>query len=260
MDIGKSHRVTDQGQTVSFVRCVKPSSQWMQAWVAIVLLLSGCTMVGPDFVKPEAPLLDEWQETQAPGLSVDQTDYSTWWSVFEDPVLDNLIEKAHQQNLSLQIAGIRIYEARAQLGIAVGNLYPQQQSASGGLTTNKRSGSTDIPFTDTNFNELSLGFDAAWELDIWGKFRRSVQSGVANLEASVASYDDVLVSLTAEVARRVQRPDERLELALDGVSPCVGHRHGRGRRSWWRRIGRRCGACWRTSLEIVSWSKPMPPT
>jgi NodT family efflux transporter outer membrane factor (OMF) lipoprotein len=177
-------------------------------------------MVGPDLVKPEAPLLDEWKETQAPGLSVGQTDYSAWWNVFGDPVLDNLIEKAYQQNLSLQIAGIRIYEARAQLGIAVGNLYPQQQSASGGLTTNKRSGSTDIPFTDTNFNELSLGFDAAWELDIWGKFRRSVQSGVANLEASVASYDDVLVSLTAEVARTyivIRTFEKRLLIAAENV-------------------------------------------
>jgi NodT family efflux transporter outer membrane factor (OMF) lipoprotein len=164
-------------------------------------MMSGCTMVGPDFVKPEAPLLDEWMETQAPGLSAGQTDYSNWWRVFDDPVLDNLVEKAYQQNLSLQIAGIRIYEARAQLGIAVGNLYPQQQSASGDLSNNKISTSTDTPFIDSNFNALRLGFDAAWELDVWGRFRRSVQSGVANLEATVASYDNVLVSLTAEVAR-----------------------------------------------------------
>ena len=146
-------------------------------------------------------MLAEWMETQAPGLSAGQTDYSNWWRVFDDPVLDNLVEKAYQQNLSLQIAGIRIYEARAQLGIAVGNLYPQQQSASGDLSNNKLSTSADTPFIDTNFNALRLGFDAAWELDIWGKFRRSVQSGVANLEATVASYDNVLVSLTAEVAR-----------------------------------------------------------
>ncbi|MEJ2476595.1 MAG: TolC family protein, partial [Desulfobacterales bacterium] len=86
-------------------------------------------------------------------------------------------------------------------GIAVGNLYPQQQSASGELSNNKLSTSADTPFIDTHFNELRLGFDAAWELDIWGKLRRSVQSGVANLEAAAASYDDVLVSLTAEVAR-----------------------------------------------------------
>ena len=201
MQTGKGDGVTDQNQAGCIARRAKPLKPWRLAWVAIVLMISGCTMVGPDFIKPEAPLLDEWMETQAPGLSAGQTDYSNWWRVFDDPVLDNLVEKAYQQNLSLQIAGIRIYEARAQLGIAVGTLYPQQQSASGDLSNNKLSTSTDTPFIDSNFNALRLGFDAAWELDIWGKFRRSVQSGVANLEASVASYDNVLVSLMAEVAR-----------------------------------------------------------
>jgi NodT family efflux transporter outer membrane factor (OMF) lipoprotein len=177
-------------------------------------------MVGPDFVKPEAPLLDEWMETQAPGFSAGRTDYKNWWRVFGDPVLDNLVEKAYQQNLSLQIAGIRIYEARAQLGIAVGNLYPQQQSAFGELTNNKRSTSTDTPVIDTYFNSLGLGFDATWELDIWGRYRRSVQSSDANLEAAVASYDDVLVSLTAEVARTyivIRTLEKRLVIAEDNV-------------------------------------------
>jgi NodT family efflux transporter outer membrane factor (OMF) lipoprotein len=201
MHTGKGDGVTDQDQAGYFARWVNPLRPWWLAGLTIVLIMSGCTMIGPDFVKPEAPLLDEWMEMQASGLSAGQTDYSSWWRVFDDPVLDNLVEKAYQQNLSLQIAGIRIYEARAQLGIAVGNLYPQQQSASGELSNNKLSTSADTPFIDTHFNELRLGFDAAWELDIWGKLRRSVQSGVANLEAAVASYDDVLVSLTAEVAR-----------------------------------------------------------
>jgi NodT family efflux transporter outer membrane factor (OMF) lipoprotein len=201
MHTGKGDGVTDQDQAGYFARWVNPLRPWWLAGLTIVLIMSGCTMIGPDFVKPEAPLLDEWMEMQASGLSAGQTDYSSWWRVFDDPVLDNLVEKAYQQNLSLQIAGIRIYEARAQLGIAVGNLYPQQQSASGELSNNKLSTSADTPFIDTHFNELRLGFDAAWELDIWGKLRRSVQSGVANLEAAAASYDDVLVSLTAEVAR-----------------------------------------------------------
>ena len=177
-------------------------------------------MVGPDFVKPEAPLRGDWTEIQAPGLRTGQTDYSNWWRVFNDPVLDNLVEKAYQQNLSLQIAGIRIYEARAQLGIAVGNLYPQQQSASGDLTASKLSTNTDTPLIDSHFNALSLGFDAAWELDIWGKFRRSVQSGVANLGATVASYDNVLVSLTAEVARTyilIRTLEKRLVIAGENV-------------------------------------------
>ncbi len=201
MHTGKGNGASGQNQAGCFARWVKPMKPWRLAWVSIGLMMSGCTMVGPDVVKPEAPILTEWMETQAPGLSAGQTDYRNWWNVFDDPVLDNLVEKAYRQNLSLQIAGIRIYEARAQLGIAVGNLYPQQQSVSGEMSNNKLSTSTDTPFVDSNFNALGLGFDAAWELDIWGKFRRSVQSGVANLEATVASYDNVLVSLTAEVAR-----------------------------------------------------------
>ena len=201
MHTGKGDGASGQNQAGCLARWVNPLKPWRLAWVSIVLMVNGCTMVGPDVVKPEAPMLTDWVETQAPGLSAGQTDYSKWWRVFDDPVLDTLVEKAYRQNLSLQIAGIRIFEARAQLGIAVGNLYPQQQSASGDLSNNKISTSTDTPFIDRNFNELRLGFDAAWELDIWGRFRRSVQSGVANLEATVASYDNVLVSLTAEVAR-----------------------------------------------------------
>ena len=211
----KGYVVTNQNQTACFARWIKPWRLWVLAWATIMLMASGCTTVGPDLVKPEAPLLDDWMETQAPGLSAGQTDYSNWWSVFEDPILDNLIEKAYQQNLSLQIAGIRIYEARAQLGIVVGNLYPQQQAALGELTRNKQNENID-----NHFNELSLGFDAAWELDVWGKFRRSVQSGVANLEATVASYDNVLVSLTAEVARTyivIRTLEKRLVIAGNNV-------------------------------------------
>jgi len=219
MHTGDGCAASDQNLAVRFARRVKPWRPWRLAWFAMVLIMGGCTMVGPDFVKPEAPVLDDWVDAQAPGLKAGQTDYSKWWRVFDDPVLDKLIEKAHRQNLPLQIAGIRIYEARAQLGIAVGYLYPQQQSASGSLTTNKLSASDDTPFIDNEFNALSLGFDAAWELDIWGKYRRSVQSGVANLEASVASYENVLVSLTAEVARTyiLDRTLER-ELVVAGTN------------------------------------------
>lgn len=217
MHTGKDDAITGQNRMGCFRRWLKP---FMPAWVAIVLMMSGCSMIGPDFAKPTAPVLDHWTEAQVPGLDAGQTDYGNWWRVFEDPVLDKLVEKAYQQNLSLQIAGIRIYEARAQLGIAIGKLYPQQQSVSGDLTNNKLSSSSDIPFIDGSFNALSIGFDAAWELDVWGKYRRSVQSGVANLQAIVASYDNVLVSLTAEVARTyimIRTLEKQLVVAGDNV-------------------------------------------
>ncbi|MDJ0915913.1 MAG: TolC family protein, partial [Desulfobacterales bacterium] len=178
-------------------------------------------MVGPNFIKPEAPVETEWLEADAPEIKTEASDYKDWWLVFNDPVLNDLVEYAYQQNLPLQIAGIRIFQARAQLGVVVGNLYPQLQQGRGGADYNQIS--ENAPNTlgaDDSFWQYNAGFDAAWELDVWGKFRRAVESGVANLETSIASYDDVLVSLNAEVARTyifLRTFEERLEIARQNV-------------------------------------------
>ncbi|MGH8120679.1 MAG: efflux transporter outer membrane subunit, partial [Gammaproteobacteria bacterium] len=92
---------------------------------AFLLVLGACDAVGPDFVKPEARVEDQWLQVDTSRVNTGQTVNSEWWKAFNDPVLDALIEDAYQENLTLQIAGIRILEARAQLGIAVGNIYPQ---------------------------------------------------------------------------------------------------------------------------------------
>ena len=76
--------------------------------VIAIFLTTGCTMVGPDFVKPEAPVETEWWESRDPEIKTAPSDYKAWWSVFNDPVLDSLVEAAYQQNLTLQISGIRI--------------------------------------------------------------------------------------------------------------------------------------------------------
>jgi NodT family efflux transporter outer membrane factor (OMF) lipoprotein len=193
---------------------------WILVLAVLAVMASGCTTVGPDFVKPEAPTLADWNEMQAPGFNAGQADYSSWWQAFDDPVLHELVERAYRQNLSLQIAGIRIYEARAQLGIAVGNLYPQQQMGFGELRANKLGQASNTFLASENFNSLRLGFDASWEMDIWGKYRRSVQSGLANLAATVASYDNMLVSLTAEVARNyivIRTFEKRLAIAEQNI-------------------------------------------
>ena len=79
MYTGKGDAVTDQTKTGCSARSVKPYRHWRLVWVAMVMIMSGCSMVGPDFVKPEAPLQDDWTEVQAPGLRAGQTDYSNWW-------------------------------------------------------------------------------------------------------------------------------------------------------------------------------------
>jgi len=184
-------------------------------------LLAGCA-VGPDYIRPSAPDQGEWIHREDSRLKSESTDLSQWWSVFNDAVLNSLVEKAYQQNLTLKIAGIRILEARAQLGIAAGNLYPQSQSARGGYkyTSGSENMANTTPNADFNYGELSVGFDAAWELDFWGKFRRAVESNVGSLDASVAAYDDVLVTLTAEVARVytvIRTLEVRLLIARENV-------------------------------------------
>jgi NodT family efflux transporter outer membrane factor (OMF) lipoprotein len=191
------------------------------AMVAAIFLITGCSMVGPDFVKPEAPVETEWLEARDPEIKTAPSDYKAWWSAFHDPVLDRLVEIAYQQNLPLQISGIRILQARAQLGVIVGDIYPQQQQARGGANYNRISENAPNSIgADDSFWQYDAGFDVAWELDVWGKFRRAIESGVANLEASIANYDVVLISLTAEVARTyvlLRTFEERFEIARENV-------------------------------------------
>ncbi len=189
--------------------------------LAMALLVSGCTTVGPDFARPPAPQTDEWIEKEDPKVESVTADYSRWWSVFNDPVLNELIETAYRQNLPLQIAGLRILEARARLGIAVGNQYPQLQDATGAYSRDVISDNApNAAAADRNFDDLFVGFDAAWEIDFWGRFRRGIESANANFGATVADYDDLLVALTAEVAATyvvVREFEERLALARENV-------------------------------------------
>ena len=189
--------------------------------IAVVFLTTGCTMVGPDFVKPQAPVAKQWMESSDSKIITGVSEYRQWWTVFHDPVLTDLVETAYRQNLPLQISGLRILQARAQLGVVVGNLYPQLQQGRGAATYSSISDNAPNSLgADDSYWQYNAGFDAAWELDIWGKYRRAVESGVANLETSIAGYDNILVTLTAEVARTyiVMRTfEERLEIARQNV-------------------------------------------
>ena len=189
--------------------------------ICLTLMISGCAMVGPDYVKPTVVEPEKWLEAEDPQIKSETADFSQWWTGFNDPILNQLVESAYQQNLPLQIAGLRILEARAELGIAIGFQYPQQQQAFGQGSVNQISKyQANAGFTDRYYFDYQVGFDAAWELDFWGKFRRAVQSGMANLEASIADYDDILVTLTSEVARSyviIRTLEERLAVANENV-------------------------------------------
>lgn len=160
-----------------------------------VLGLSACTTLGPDYVHPEKTALpSDWsvekatQDTQQSEQKLQQ-----WWQQFNDPTLNQLVEMASQQNLDLEAAGLRIVQARSLLGISTGLQYPQVQTVSGNLAR--------AYVNDQGVNNAALSFDAGWEMDIWGKYARGIESAEAGYYASIASYHDIMVTITAEVAR-----------------------------------------------------------
>jgi NodT family efflux transporter outer membrane factor (OMF) lipoprotein len=172
------------------------------AFLSNALFLMGCTKVGPDFLRPEAAVSPNWMEAGDPRVKSGSSEYRDWWRVFDDPALNGLIDRAYRENLSLRIAGLRVLEARAQLGIVRGELYPQSQQAFGSLEYNRSSAhGAQSAFThNLSYWQSEIGLSISWEVDFWGKFRRAVDSANANWLASVADYDSALVSLTADVA------------------------------------------------------------
>src|ERR1700690_1294218 len=112
--------------------------------LALPLFLTGCTnvsdwvhngfKVGPEYRKPPAPVADQWIDANDRRVRNEEADYSAWWCAFQDPLLNNLVQRAYSQNLPVREAGFRVLEARAQRGIAAGNLFPQQQQATAGFS------------------------------------------------------------------------------------------------------------------------------
>lgn len=159
-------------------------------------------MVGPNFSTPKSSTAANYQAedgTLPTGATLDPQ----WWHNFADPVLDQLIQLGYQNNLTLQVAGVRILQTRAQLAASVGELYPQQQAISASYTDEIQSHAspTYIPGANPQIQLAQIGFSASWEIDFWGKYRRAIQADDAAFLGSIAAYDAALVSLTSSVAQ-----------------------------------------------------------
>ena len=200
------------------------------AVIIFVAAASGCTSwsdyihngfkVGPNYCPPAAPVADHWIDDANPNVGSEPVQDAAWWQTFGDPVLDDFVQAAYRQNLSLRIAGWRILEARAERGIAVGNLFPQLQQATGDYMRNQISKTSPNVTPIMHFDEWTIGTNLAWELDFWGRFRRAIESADAKLDSSVENFDDVLVLLLSEVAQsyaNVRTAEQRLVYAQQNV-------------------------------------------
>ena len=175
------------------------------ALALVALGLNACTTLGPDYQEPEVAWLAGWQ-TQLYGQvgspeEQSELDLSFWWHLFDDPVLNGLIESARRENPTLRIAGLRILEARALLGIVGSGRYPQlqQATAAAGHVNTRQSGGPN-PASEQSFTSYEAGFNLGWELDFWGRFRRGIESADAAFFATIDNQQDVQVLLSAQVA------------------------------------------------------------
>ena len=197
----------------------------------LAFFAGGCAnipSVGPNYHAPETKTPAHWSEPLVGGETNSAAATAAWWKSFHDAELDSLIERAASSNLDLRIAQARVREARAQYGIAVGNLLPTVD-ASGSFARQRESQSEPlvgpgdrlppgIPFEN---NSYQAGFDASWEIDVFGGKRRAVEAAKAQVAAAEFGQRDVLVTLLGEVARNYveARGDQRqLEIARENIT------------------------------------------
>ncbi len=166
--------------------------------LALAIGTAGCA-VGPNYTAPDPRMPDAWHQDLVRGLDRGEANLQTWWTLLDDPVLTRLIDQAARHNLGLQGAAARVAEARARRGVARGAWFPTLGAA---FSYARSQFSQELaPPLGGNANDVfSTGVDSSWEIDIFGRIRRSVESADASLEATVEDYRDVMVTVLAEVA------------------------------------------------------------
>ncbi|MGH7951304.1 MAG: efflux transporter outer membrane subunit [Limisphaerales bacterium] len=192
----------------------------------LLVAVGGCA-VGPNYQRPVVSAPTQWSEPLAGGETNASTSLTAWWKNFHDPELDSLIDRAVQSNLDLQIAQARVREARAQYGIAVANFLPTID-ASGSYARTETShhqpvlGSLPVPANVPFDNDVyQAGFDASWEIDVFGGKRRAAESAKAEVAASEFGRRAMLMTLLGDVARNyidVRGYQRRLAIANENIA------------------------------------------
>lgn len=183
-------------------------NDWLRSLrhVTLLALAPGCAAVGPEYEQPRPKLPDSWSamENDSRGLAsvakAETRDLSQWWDAFADPTLSSLVDRALQSNLDLREAAARVRESRAIAGVARGALQPEL-SAGASYQRTRLSENGQFPVSGGAMDLYQAGFDASWEIDVFGGRQREIEAADAELEASVERLHDTRVILAAEVAR-----------------------------------------------------------
>jgi NodT family efflux transporter outer membrane factor (OMF) lipoprotein len=181
--------------------------------------LNGCISVGPDYETPETPMPDKWNQEVQNEFKSGAPDLQTWWTVFDDQTLNDLITKASTNNLDLKTAAARVEQAAALHGVSASQYFPD--IVGGAAASTVQSTSAQTPNGSSRQGELyQAGLTMAWELDLWGRIARSVESADATLQATVENYRDIMVLLYSDIAANyinVRTLQERITLAENNL-------------------------------------------
>jgi NodT family efflux transporter outer membrane factor (OMF) lipoprotein len=178
--------------------------------------------VGPDFQPQHEAWSEHWSSASIEQVTqqATQPDIRQWWRTFADQNLERLIAQADANNGDVKIAGLRVLEARAQLGIAVAGRYPQVQQANADVLYSAGRRSDGLNSRSGGYWQYGAGFSVGWELDFWGRFSRAIESANAAFFAAQANRDDALVLLHAQVADTyftLRTAEARLRIARENA-------------------------------------------
>ena len=195
---------------------------WFSGLVTLLLLPTSCT-VGPNYHRPALNVPPRWSELSAGAETNSIAVITNWWKAFQDPMLDSLVSRAVRSNLTLRSAWARVVEVRAQRGVTAAGLWPSV-NASASYSRNRLTGNYFLPLppgTPLDYNLYQAGFDASWELDLFGGTRRALEAANAAIQGAEFNRRDVLVTLIAETARNYFEAcgsQQRLEIARQSIA------------------------------------------
>ncbi len=202
-------------------RCVKKTQKWIS--VALMMLIAGCA-VGPDYQSPTVEMPDQWHQQLLADFFEDEPPSAAWWEMLNDLILNDLILQARQNNPDLESAYQSLVQARYARDYVTGR-YDPSINASGSYSRTRASDNSLMPMPTNPYNMHMIGFDSTWEIDVFGRFQRAVESAQATYEAQIENYRDTLVTLYAEIAGNyveLRTVQARIKYALENVESQQG--------------------------------------